>query len=463
MPEQTISPALQKKTLTMVLVNAFTTPLMLSAVNVALPSIATDLSMSAVMLSWVPMAYLMASAMFVLMFGRLADMFGRKRIFLVGTTCVIITSIIAALSVNGSMMIVARFLQGMSAAMLYATQVAIVSSVYPPPKRGRVIGLTVSMIYLGLTAGPMVGGYIIDQLGWRASFLIHIPLALTAIMIGLLYVKQDWLADTRGSMDIFGAAIYAIAIFFLCLSVSYIPATTGYVLFVIALFSIAFFMLFERAHKHPILNVNLFFTNRVFTFSCLASLIIYTATFANVVQVSLYLQYLKALSATTAGFIMMCQPITMALFSPLAGRLSDKFEPRYMASVGVFISAIGLSLLAMLTVDSSIFYLIIALFLTGLGFGFFSSPNVNAIMSSVEKKQLGSANGVVATMRIVGQMTSMILVTLVFALLLGSAEIMPDNYADLEQAIRSIFTIAALLCLPAFYFSFARGKLHQSP
>ena len=177
--------SLQRITLIMVLLNAFTTPLMLSAVNVALPAIAIDLSMNAVLLSWVPMAYLMASAMFVLIFGRIADMVGRKRIFLLGTASVIVTSLIAAFAVNGSMLISARFLQGVSAAMLYATQVAIVSSVFPPAKRGRAIGLTVSTIYLGLTIGPLIGGYVIDAFGWRASFMVHIPLAVMVLFVGL--------------------------------------------------------------------------------------------------------------------------------------------------------------------------------------------------------------------------------------------------------------------------------------
>ncbi|MEQ8289097.1 MAG: MFS transporter [Gammaproteobacteria bacterium] len=452
---------LQKMTLTMVLVNAFTTPLMLSAVNVALPSIANDLAMNAVLLSWVPMAYLMASAMFVLVFGRIADMLGRKKVFLFGTACVILTSLVAAFAINAWMLIGARFLQGMSAAMLYATQVALVSSVFPPPKRGRAIGLTVSMIYLGLTIGPLVGGYVVDTFGWRTSFLVHIPLGLMALFMGIRLVEGDWRADVRGSFDLFGALIYAIAIMLLCISVSKLPTVTGYVLLGLALFGILFFLFFEKVHKHPIMDVSLFFTNRVFTFSCIASLIIYTATFANVVQVSLYLQYLKELSATTAGIIMMCQPLTMALFSPLAGRLSDRFEPRQLASTGMLISALGLVLLANLTQASTLGYLIVALVTTGLGFGLFSSPNVNAIMSSVDKQNFGRANGVVATMRIVGQMSSMMLVTLVFAMVIGTVQIQPDNYYSLEKAIRLIFAIAACLCLPGLYFSMARGKLHH--
>jgi EmrB/QacA subfamily drug resistance transporter len=459
MQDQKAEYSLQRLTLAMVLLNAFTTPLMLSSVNVALPSIATDLSMNAVLLSWIPMAYLMAGAMFVLIFGRIADMVGRKRIFLLGTTSVIITSLIAAFAVSGTMLIAARFLQGMSAAMLYATQVAIVSSVFPPAKRGRAIGLTVSTIYLGLTIGPLIGGYVIDSFGWRASFMVHIPLAVIVLVIGLFFVKGEWSADERGSFDLFGALLYIFSILLICISVSYLPSTLSLVLLAASLFGFLFFFLFERAHKHPMFDVTLFFTNRVFLFSCLASLIIYTATFANVVQVSLYLQYLKGMSVVSAGMIMMCQPLTMAIFSPIAGRLSDKIEPRYLATAGMVVSCAGLLLLSELKIESDLNYLIAALVTTGFGFSLFSSPNVSTIMGSVEKRAYGSVNGVVATMRIFGQMTSMVLVTLIFALTIGPVEIEPSNYAELGEAIRLTFTIAAILCLPGLYFSVARGKL----
>ena len=301
-----------------------------------------------------------------------------------------------------------------------------------------------------------------DNFGWRASFMVHIPFALIVLVIGTTFVKGEWSSEERGSFDLFGAGIYAISIFILCIAVSYMPSFTSSILFVIAISGLIFFVLFEHAHKHPIFDVSLFFTNRVFTFSCLASLIIYTATFANVVQVSLYLQYLKGLSATTTGMIMMCQPLTMALFSPLAGRLSDKVEPRILASSGMLLSGIGLVFLSNLKQASEIEYLVFALVTTGLGFSLFSSPNVNAIMSSVEKRYYGSANGVLATMRIVGQMSSMILVTLMFALFIGTVEIEASNFDLLEKAIRMTFTIAAMLCVPGLYFSMARGKLHTT-
>ena len=449
---------MQRITLIMILLNAFATPVMLSAVNVAIPFIADDLSVNAVLLCWIPMAYLMASAMFVLIFGRIADMVGRKKIFLIGTSSVIVTSLIATLVDSGIALIVVRFLQGISAAMLYATQVAIISSIFPPAKRGYAIGLTVSAIYLGLTIGPLIGGYAVDLYGWRASFVVHLPLAMIALAIGILYVKDEWLSDVRGSFDLFGAILYMLSILVLCFGVSYLPSVLSSILIFFSLFGFIFFFLFERKHIHPIFDTTLFFTNRVFTFSCLASLIIYTATFANVVQINLYLQYLKGFSATAAGMIVMCQPITMAIFSPIAGRLSDKFEPKYLSTVGMGITCCGLIMLSNLEIHSELNYLILSLVITGFGFSLFSPPNVNAIMGSVEKKFYGSATGAMATMRVIGQMFSMILVTLIFALIIGSVDINKENYGALEDAIRIIFSISAILCIPGLYLSMARGN-----
>ncbi|HKK15776.1 MAG TPA: MFS transporter [Gammaproteobacteria bacterium] len=452
---------LQRAALGMVLLNAFTTPMMLSAANVALPAIARDLKIHAVMLSWVPMAYLMASAMFVLIFGRIADMVGRKRIFMTGIVCVVITSIMAALSVNGYMLIGARFLQGVSAAMLYATQIAIISSVYPPAKRGQMIGLTIAMIYLGLTCGPVAGGYLIDVFGWRYSFVFHIPLAIIALLIAVLFVPTEWSAEVRGKFDIKGAVNYSLAIVFLCVGVSLLPDWHSYILVLAGVAIMVLFFRLARKTEHPIFDVRLFYTNRVFAMSSLASLILYTSTFANVVLISLYLQYLKDMSAGTAGLFMMIQPLTMAVVSPFTGHLSDRVEPRFIATMGMFITMMGLVMLALLNGVSSMHYLVIALMITGAGFSLFSPPNTNAIMGSVEKRYYGSAAGSIGTMRTLGQMNSMVLVTLVFALVIGKVEIHPENYADLQKAITICFSLAALFCVPGLLFSLFRGRVHE--
>ncbi len=459
---QGLSP-LQRNVLIMVLINALTTPLMLSSVNVALPSIAKDLSMNAVQLSWVPMAYLMAGAMFVLIFGRLADMFGRKKIFLIGTTCAMITSIGAALSSSGELLILFRFLQGMSAAMLYATQVAIISSVFPPAKRGAAIGVMISTLYFGLAAGPFFGGILIDKFGWPACFIFQIPLVLVVLYLGMIKIQGDWddheSVHTFSDLDVKGATVYAFSIAALAIGVSTLPTSSSFIVFLLGISGLWAFIKIEKVVGHPIFDLSLFSNNRIFSLSCLASFLMYTATFANVVLVSLYLQYLKEYSASSAGLIMMTQPLVMALFSPIAGKLSDRIEPRILASFGIGLTVIGLILLATMNSNTSDVTLITALIITGAGFGLFSSPNTNAIMSAVEKPQYGIAAGTNATMRVVGQMASMIMVTLLMSLMIGPVEITPEQYPELGNVIRVSFLIAAFICLPGIYFSLTRGRM----
>ena len=449
----------RKAAVIMVVLSAFSTPMMLSAANVALPSIARDLHIDAVLLSWVPMAFLMAGALFVLVFGRLADMFGRKRVFLIGTLLVIISSLFAALATNGAWLIAGRFLQGVSAAMLYATQVAIVSSICPPAKRGAIIGYTVSWVYLGLMTGPILGGWLIELFNWRVSFLLHVPLSIVVLLIGLLRVPHEWRADERGAFDVTGFALYGVAIVLFMIGISRLPGADGGVLIACGCAGIWVFLRHEHRHSHPIFDVELFYTNRVFTMSCLASLVMYTATYANVVLVSLYLQYLKDISPATTGLVMMSQPLVMAIFSPLAGRLSDRVEPRAIASIGMATTAFGLMMLGTLDGSSSIALIVVYLITTGFGFSLFSSPNANAMMSSVEGSDYGRASGAVAVMRVIGQVASMGLVAMVFALILGPVHITPGVYAELGSAIRICFVTAAVVCIPGILFSLSRGRV----
>ena len=443
----------------MVTLNAFSTPLMLSATNVALPAIAEKFSLSAVMLSWVPMAYLMASAMFILIFGRVADLFGRKRVFLIGTLAVIASSLFTALSSNVEMLLLGRFLQGVSAAMLYATQIAIISSVFPPDQRGKAIGLVVSAVYIGLAAGPLLGGVATDWFGWRANFLLHIPLALLVVYIGITKVNEEWLGE-KSPLDLLGAALFSLTIVLLCLGItSYSPAW-GLSALALFLLSLAMFVKHVRSIANPIWDVRLFLSNSVFTRSCGASLIMYTATYANVVLLSLYLQQIKLLSASQAGVILMIQPISMALLAPISGKLSDRIEPRLLATVGMVLTALGLCFLATLSAGSQLATTALALAMTGIGFSLFSAPNTNAIMGSVEKRDYGSASGAVATTRILGQLASMVLVSFAMSWMLGERQADASNSLALQQAIQLSFSIAAALCCVGIYLSITRGKVH---
>lgn len=444
----------------MVMLNSVATAMMLSAVNVALPEIADGLGIDAVTLSWIPMSYLMASAACVLAFGRLADMHGRKRIFLLGTVGVIVSSIVAAFAVDAATLIAGRFVQGIAAAMLYATHIAIISSVYPPARRGAAIGYTVSAIYVGLAAGPLAAGWLVELVSWRVTFLVHLPLALAALWIGVYRLPLEWKADDRGEFDALGAALYAVGIVVLMAGLARLPRPAGVAMLLAGAAGLWVFVRHEQRHPHPIFDVALFFTSRVFTLSCLASLVMYTTTFANIVLVSLYLQYLKAEPPGTTGMIMMAQPVMMAIFSPLAGRLSDSVEPRVIASLGMGLTAISLACFATFDAATPIVAVIGCLAATGLGFSLFSSPNANAIMGAVERSAYARASSVMSVMRVVGQMTSMGLVAMIFALMLGPVTLGPDVYPQLGRAISTCFGLGAGLCLIGAGLSLARGQMH---
>jgi MFS family permease len=205
----------------------------------------------------------------------------------------------------------------------------------------------------------------------------------------------------------------------------------------------------------------LFRTHRVFTFSSIAALINYSATFALTFLMSLYLQYVKGLNPQTAGLILVAQPVMMALFSPVAGRLSDRFEPRILSSAGMSLTALGLLQLVFLNEETSIPYIVGILIMLGLGFAMFSSPNMNAIMSSVEKRYYGIASGAVATMRLLGQMLSMAIATVTFAVLLGNAQIGAENLPLFLKSVKIVFLILTVLCTVGIFFSISRGELRQ--
>ena len=450
---------LQRRVIAMVGANAFASALLISTVNVALPAIAADLTIDATLLNWVPLIFLTASATFVLPFARLSDHFGRRRVFLMGIVGVSIASVCAALAESATMLIAMRFLQGICAAGGFVTVISIVSAALPIKVRGRAFGIIASLMYLGLTLGPVLGGFVVDHYGWRWTFVIQIPVSLYGLWIGWLRIDEEWLGPRYGSFDFAGAFISGAAIITLSCGVVYLPSLLGVAAMVASVAAIAGFVVLESRLREPLFNVRLFQTHTTFAFSCAAAFLMYAATFSNVVLMSLYLQYLKAMSAQAAGLVLLVQPLAIALTAPIAGRLSDKFEPRFVASVGIALTGIGLALLAVIDTVTGLNFIIPSLALSGVGFALFAPVNANAVMSSVEPAHYGMAAGAHACLRVVGQMLSMIVVTLIFALLIGRVQMTPASYAGLGESIRLSFWVMVLLCIPAAYFSLNRGNL----
>ena len=454
-PEQT----LRRTALAVVCLGAFITPLMLSAVNVAIPVIALGLEMDAITASWVPLAYLLSSGMFLLPFGRLGDMYGRKKMFLSGMTTVTVASILASFSQSAPLLILCRALQGMGAAMLFGTGIAILSSVYPPEKRGKVLGLSVASVYLGLTCGPFAGGWVTQQFGWRAVFLFHVPAVLLVILLALINLKGEWRGPAGQKFDLPGAFIHAATVIALMYGFSILPTPSGFTLILLSGIGFVVFYKYEKTRRHPLFDVKLFSGNPALTYSCLTALLMYSSVFSITFLMSLYLQNIRGLAPQLAGLIMISQPLVMTVISPLAGRLSDRYEPRLLTSSGMGVTATGLALLATAGTTAPTTAIVLTLMLIGLGFSLFASPNTNAILSSVDKKHLGAASGMVATTRVIGQMFSMGIVTLVFALMLGPVQFTPEQNGPLLTSINASLLVGSTLCFMGIYFSLKRGNL----
>lgn len=451
---------IERTALFVVCLSSFTTPLMLSSVNVAIPSIAAGLKVDAIAMSWLPTAFLLTSAVLLLPFGRLADMYGRKRVYISGMIIVTVGSVLASTSQSVAALIGYRVMQGVGSSMLFATGVAILSSVFSRERRGMAIGFSVSAIYLGLTCGPLIGGWATYHFSWRSVFLIHLPLAVLAIVIAIVKLRGEWKSEHPQRFDVTGSVLYAASIISLMYGVSILPSSSAFLLIFSGLAGIVIFMRYEDRTEFPLIDAHLMFTNRVFAFSCLAALMVYSSTFAISYLMSLYLQYILGMTPRLAGTILIAQPIIMALFSPLFGRLSDRREPRYIASAGMAVTSAGLFILSLLGAHATLVHIVGGLMLVGFGIALFSSPNINAIMGSVDKRHLGTASGASSTMRVLGQMFSMGIVTVVFAVLLGPVHITPEHFPALVRSVQVSFLVAA--CLPAagIYLSMARGNVH---
>jgi EmrB/QacA subfamily drug resistance transporter len=450
--------SLERATLVVTSFAAFVTPFIGSATNIALPSIGKEFSANAVMLSWVATSFLLSAAVFLAPFGRLADIVGRKKIFNLGLIIFTVASFLCAFSPNIEILIIWRIMQGMGGALIFGTAMAIITSVFPREKRGKALGIVVASVYTGLTLGPFIGGFLTKTWGWEGIFLFTVPLGLISIILSFVYFKKEW-ADAKGEkFDWKGSIIYGFAIISLMYGFSKLPELNGVLFTLTGILGIVVFVYFEKRLEFPVINIQLFQNNRVFAFSNYAALINYSATFAIGFLLSLYLQYIKGLNPQEAGQVLVIQPLLMAVFSPITGKLSDRIDPGKVASIGMALISAGLFVIAFIGKNSSIWFIIPILVVFGIGYALFSSPNSNAIMSSVEKKYYGIASGTVGTMRLIGQMSSMGIAMMIFSIFIGKAEINPTNYAEFILSIRTAFFIFAILCFIGIFFSLARGK-----
>jgi len=439
---------------------SFLFPFMLSAVNIALPSIGKELSLDAVTLGWIATAYLLSSATFLVPFGRIADIYGRKKIFTCGIVIITLSSLFSGMANSATMLISFRVFQGIGGAMLAGTAVALLTTVFPANERGKVLGINVAATYIGLSLGPVLGGVLTQHFGWRSIFFLSAFLGLAVIGVVLWKLKGEWTGAKGERFDLAGSIIYVLGLVALVYGFTLLPERLGVGLIIGGIIGLSAFVRWEMRARSPVLDLSLFRNSKAFTFSNVAALINYSATFAITFLMSLYLQYLKGFNPESAGLILVAMPAMQAIFSPLAGRLSDRIEPRLIASAGMALTTIGLIIFIFLSKETPLGLIIGNLLLIGFGFALFSSPNTNAVMSSAPNTAYGVASATLATMRQVGMVLSMGIAMLMFTLYnIGRVQITPEYYPLFQQSMKTAFIIFAVLCFGGIFASLARGKV----
>lgn len=437
---------------------AMLVPFMGSAINLALPFINNDLGLNAHESSWVPTSYMLCTAIVQIPCAKLADIYGRRKIFILGVFLFSVFSLACGFASSVFSLILFRVLTGLGSGMMFGTSTAILTSSVPAQRRGWALGIMISCVYIALAAGPFIGGVLTMHLGWQSIFYFSALVAFLVALGAIIFIKGEWKEEVKTPFDLQGTVLYSIGLFLVIYGFSQLSETIGVFLFLLGAFILFLFGKHQIKRAYPIFNIKLFLSNHVFRFSNISALINYSATMAIAFMLSLYLQYVRGLNPQDAGLVLIIQSVFQAMVSLLSGRLSDKISASLLATSGMALTTIGLILLCFISVSTSFYYLYFVLAILGIGFGLFSSPNTNIIMSSVEQKDYGMASATTGTMRLTGQSFSMGIAMMAISLTIGKASLSASISNELINSMQITFVICAVLCSIGVYTSSIRGS-----
>ena len=434
---------LKKDLLIVGILVSFLTPFVRSSINLALPALAYEFDLSAVSLTLISTVYLLVNAILYIPFGRVGDIYGRKRIFQYGLIIFTISSFISAFSTSGEMFLFTRIFQAIGNAMVFANLNAMISSAFPVNERGKAFGLTSMGVFVGLIFGPILGGAITELVGWRTLFYLDTVIGIIAIF-AITRFKYDWVDAEGEKLDILGSFLLGISLIFIIYGFSDITNSYSLFLIISGIIGLLAFYLVEKRVAFPLINLDLF-KSKSFTFGNITAFLNYGAFVSVGFILTIYLQYLKGYSPLTAGLIASIQSIMMVIVSPYAGRLSDKIDPRNVSTAGMVITTIGVALMALIDYNNATYLGVLSLIIFGAGIGLFYSSNTKVVMDAVDKKYFGIASATLSNVRSMGQIFGMGIVTLVISAVLGNVQIAPSNYPELFTSLKIAFVAIAAL------------------
>lgn len=452
-----------KVTLILVSLVQFTVPFLLSSVGIALPVIGREFGASAVQLSLIQTAQVLAIAIFLLPAGRFADIHGRKRIFTSGISLLCGSTLILGFAWTIEIFILLRFIQGIGAAMIFSTSIAILTAVFPPDKRGRAMGIIVGMVYLGMAAGPSISGFIIEYWGWRWVFFFLSSLMAAALILTVTKLRGEWASGRGEPFDWAGSVLYMLSLFLIIYGATELTEMHSARWIMLAgLAGMTLFFRIQWRSTYPILDIHLLFNNLAFTFSNLATFINYAATFSFVFFFSLYLQYVKGFPPKYAGLLLIIQPLVQAVLAPVVGRISDSYPPARLATLGMLFCTVGLFIAGTIDAETSFTLIILVTVIQGTSLGLFSTPNMTAIMGCVEPRHYGTASSMVATMRTIGILASTTIIAIVFSFYMGNQPVTGENLEEFIKSQQASFYLFSVMSLVGTVFSMVKGRLALS-
>ncbi len=429
-----------------------------SIVNVALPTLTEYFKTDITTIEWVVMAYLLTITSLLLSLGRISDMVGRKNIFAGGLAIFTIGSGLCAVSTTEGQLIFYRVVQGIGAAMLMATGVAIITHAFPPRERGKAMGLIGTVVAIGSMTGPVVGGFLIENVGWQSIFYINIPIGIFGTAMAQAVLRKD--ETIRGqTFDIPGALTLFISLISLLLALSQGQEFGWRSNYIILLFisSIVFFILFIKVEtnvKQPVMELR-HFRNMPLAAANISAFISFIAMFTVILLMPFFLEKELGYSPQTVGIVFMAVPLVMSVVSPVSGWLSDRTNSYILSSIGVGIASISILSLGFLNAGSNFIDVALRLSLLGLGMGLFQAPNNSIIMGSLPKEQLGIAAGMLGTMRNMGMVIGVAISGAVFSnryVYYGNVE------SSFLPAFRDTYIVSAIICGIAVLISLVRSK-----
>lgn len=420
-----------------VLVGATMSALDVSIVNVALPTLQTDFKVNLAVIEWVAMAYMLTLTIFLPLFGRLADIFGRSKMYNTGFVVFTVGSALCGLAPSAGFLVGARILQAVGAGLLQANSVALITQAFPASERGRAIGIQGAVQAIAMSVGPFVGGLLISAVGWRAIFYVNVPIGIIGTFAALYILPTGEVSKQREGIDYLGTVLFATGLAFLVLAVNEGEGMGWTAPLILTYFGLAAvlltgFIITEMRVRHPMIDLSLF-KRYAFSAGNLTGLLSYYVLFAVLFLMPFYLEKIGGYTPAVTGTILTPIPLAMAIVAPFAGHISDKYGSRLMTTWGMVVCAVSALLLIFVGHTTNIAVLVAVLVVLGIGMGLFTPPNNSAIMGSAPKERLGVAGGILNMMRALGLIFGVDISGVIFTSLEHSY-LAQHGYADIAFA-----------------------------